>query len=375
MPKNNQIFTDEKNILIAAQDNCHSKENDPVKNIILMFPGQGSQYIGMGLDFLECNKDYYEYIYQASNIFGEDLLSILKNENDKGKLIDKTEYSQILIYTISGIFNDYIFNNCKLSSIKLFAATGHSLGDYSALYSCGAFDFKEGAKLVSYRGKLMASVSGSKQDNSIILRDNSIILQDKVIGNELKEMLMAAIIGSDIETISDVLDNYKGSVFIANYNDYSQIVISGYSEDVLKASEEIKNRGAKKVIPLKVSVASHCPLMQPVSEVLGKFIDNDLPVFKKLNMDFFSSTEVSKINSNQIRNTLVNQLTHPVKWVDTIENLLLPEIDTFIEIGPGKTLSGLIKRIAIKMGRGDLNILCTDTPADMDNLKQYLSSL
>ncbi|OQA21828.1 MAG: Polyketide biosynthesis protein BaeE [Actinobacteria bacterium ADurb.Bin346] len=368
MPKNNQIFTDEKNILIAAQDNCHSKENDPVKNIILMFPGQGSQYIGMGLDFLECNKDYYKYIHDASRIFGEDLLSILKNENGKGNLIDKTEYSQILIYTISSVFNDYIFNNCKLPSIKLFAATGHSLGDYSALYSCGAFDFEIGAELVSYRGKLMASVSGSRQDNSIIM-------QDKVIRNESKEMQMAAIIGSDIETISDVLDNYKGSVFIANYNDYSQIVISGYLKDVLKASEEIKNRGAKKVLPLKVSVASHCPLMQPVSEVLGKFIDNDLPVFKKLNMDFFSSTEVLKINSNQIRNTLVNQLTHPVKWVDTIENLLLPEIDTFIEIGPGKTLSGLVKRIAIKMGREDLNILCTDTPSDMDNLKQYLSSL
>jgi len=335
------------------------------KNMVLMFPGQGSQSAGMSLEFLEANNKYLDYLDTSSNIFGENLIDILKNQDEKGSLIDRTQYSQILIYTVSAILNDYLFNDCRLNPAKVNAVLGHSLGDYGALYSCGAFDFAKGAELVSFRGKLMAGVSGNFKDSS---QDGN--LHDLRQGQ--KEMMMAAVIGSDIGTISEVLSNYSSSVFVANYNDYSQIVISGYADDVLKAGEELKTRGAKRVLPLKVSIASHCPLMKKVSEELGIFIEKNISSFNELKMDFFSSTEVSKISSDMIKDVLVRQLTNPVKWVGSIEKALSEGANTFIEIGPGKVLSGLVRRIASKAGMEDLQIYSMDSSEEIGNLKKYL---
>jgi [acyl-carrier-protein] S-malonyltransferase len=335
------------------------------KNIILMFPGQGSQSAGMGLDFLEANNKYYNYLDTSSSIFGENLVDILKNQDEKGILIDRTQYSQILIYTVSAILNDYLFNDCKLKQNDVSEVLGHSLGDYSALYSCGAFDFKKGAELVSFRGKLMAGVSEKNKDSN---QDSN--LDD--LQPSPKEMMMAAVLGSDIGTISEVLSNYSSSVFIANYNDYSQIVISGYANDVLKAGEELKTRGAKRVLPLKVNIASHCPLMREVSEELGVFIEKNNSKFDELKMNFFSSTEVSKISSDMIRDVLVRQLTNPVKWVDSIEKALSEGANTFIEVGPGKVLSGLVKRIAVRTEREDVQIYSMDSMEEISNLKKYL---
>jgi [acyl-carrier-protein] S-malonyltransferase len=330
-----------------------------------MFPGQGSQSDGMCLDFLEANNKYFNYLDISSSIFGENLVDILKNHDEKGILIDRTQYSQILIYTISAMLNDYLFNDCKLDPSFVNTVLGHSLGDYSALYSCGAVDFKKGAELVSFRGKLMAGISGNFKDNN-----KAGSLDDFQPGQ--KEMMMAAVLGSDIGTISEVLSNYSRSVFIANYNDYSQIVISGYADDVKKAGEELKTRGAKRVLPLKVNIASHCPLMKNVSGELGIFIEKNISSFNELKIDFFSSTEVSKISSDMIRDVLVRQLTNPVKWVDSIEKALSDGANTFIEVGPGKVLSGLVKRIALKNGREDVQTYSMDSTEEIGNLKKYL---
>jgi [acyl-carrier-protein] S-malonyltransferase len=315
---------------------------------ILMFPGQGSQSISMGAEFLNENKEYSKYFEIAGNVFGEDILGIVSNKDGSGELLDQTQYSQIAIYSLSCALNDYLFKQKGFRQASVKTVVGHSLGDYSALYSCGAFNFRQGAELVSFRGKLMADFANGGK------------------------MMMAAVLGSDYETISGVLKDFSRNVFIANYNDYSQTVISGMAQDVLKAGEELKIRGAKRIVPLKVSIASHSPLMKEVSLSLENYICDRFPGFPDLGLNFFSATELNYIDKNQITKTLVNQLISPVRWVNAIEELLTEGITVFIEVGPGKVLSGLIKRVASKLGREDIMIFNMDSLNDINNLKTYL---
>lgn len=322
--------------------------------VVLMFPGQGSQYIGMGKEFLIKNSEFNKYFDISSDILGENLLSIINDSNNKGYLLNKTKYSQIAIYTLSCVLNDYLMKQNIIDKGRVKYTIGHSLGDYSALYSCGGYDFQEGAKLVVFRGKLMAGAASG--------------------GNTVsgKEMMMAAVIGSDINTILNVLKKYENSVFVANCNDYSQIVISGYKDKVLNASDEIKNLGAKKIIPLKVSIASHCPLMKEASIRLSEYFDKNLKNFSNLNFYFFSSTEVKKIDRGSIKETLIRQLVSPVRWVDSIEKIVDDdsnnEIKSFIEIGPQKVLSGLVRRILPRIGREDIAVFNTDTYEDIERI-------
>jgi [acyl-carrier-protein] S-malonyltransferase len=335
-----------------TEDNGLRKQNKGSKNkVVLMFPGQGSQSIGMGTEFLNENKKYAKYFEIAGDVFGENLLDIINNKDGRGELLDQTQYSQIAIYSLSCALSDYLFSQACFEKSSVKTVTGHSLGDYSALYGCGAFDFRQGAELVTYRGKLMADFAKSGQ------------------------MMMTAVIGSDFETIESVLKGFSQKVFIANYNDYSQIVISGMAEEVLKASEEIKSRGAKRVLPLKVSIASHCPLMKEVSVNLEKYISQKFQEFSDLNFKFFSSTELSFTAKNQIKETLVNQLVSPVRWVDAIGKVLTDDIAVCIEVGPGKVLSGLVKRIAAKLGREDIMIFNMDSLSEINSLKTYLKDM
>lgn len=384
-----------------TEDNDLRKQNNGITGkAILMFPGQGSQSIGMGAEFLNENKEYSKYFKMASDVFGEDLLDIINNKDGRGELLDQTQYSQITIYSLSCALNDYLFKQEDLEKSFVKTVVGHSLGDYSALYSCGAFNFRQGAELVSFRGKLMADFANGGQAAGQIIPDNPnniISVNDKSPESDLlpgitsyqgiktnlsvtensdnspKKMMMAAVIGSDFETIAGVLKGFSRNVFIANYNDYSQIVISGMAEDVLKAGEELKSRGAKRFIPLKVSIASHCPLMKEVSLSLENYISAKFQGFPDLGLKFFSSTELSYIDKNQIKEILVNQLISPVRWVNSIEEILADGITAFIEVGPGKVLSGLIKRIASKLGREDIMIFNMDSLNDINNLKSYLS--
>jgi [acyl-carrier-protein] S-malonyltransferase len=366
---------------------------------ILMFPGQGSQSIGMGTDFLNENKEYSEYFEMASDIFGEDILAVINNKNGSGELLDQTKYSQIAIYSLSCALNDYLFKQKGFDKSSVKTAVGHSLGDYSALYSCGAFNFRQGAELVSFRGKLMTDFADGRQSAGGIIPDglNKIISENdeqpeveyisgdapsRVLKTNLpvpeniedspKKMMMAAVLGLDFETIKSVLKDFSRNVFIANYNDYSQIVISGMAEDVLKAGEELKVRGAKRIVPLKVSIASHCPLMKEVSLSLKDHISGRFQGFTDLGLKFFSSTELSYIDKDQIKETLANQLISPVRWVNAVEELLTGDLTVFIEVGPGKVLSGLTKRIASKLGREDIMIFSMDNLNDINNLKSYL---
>ncbi|MCE5329283.1 ACP S-malonyltransferase [bacterium] len=319
--------------------------------IVLMYPGQGSQYTGMGLEYLDCLDDFRNYFSSASDVIEEDLLEIIFNKNNSGFKLENTLYSQISIYTMSAVINDYLFKNCFLKKNCVFALTGHSLGDYSALYASGCFNFADGLKLVKYRGQLMAEA------------------------NEKMDGMMAAVLGTDLSTLESSLIDFKKryieEVYIANYNDYSQIVISGTRSNVENAIEFLKEKGIRKIIPLKVKIASHTPLMREVAINLGNYI-RDMKIDNP-SINFYSPTSLNYPGREELSFVLENQLTSKINWVKTIEYLLNNEaVDIFIEIGPGKVLSGLVKRISEKNNK-DVLIFNTDKMSDINNFKDFLN--
>jgi len=329
--------------------------SDIIKNrnkFVLVFPGQGSQHELMGSDFLNANDKYLKYFEISSEIIGRDLLGIINNKDGSTTgLLDQTQFSQIAIYSLSCALNDYLIDSLNFSKDNIGTVIGHSLGDYGALYSSGVFNYRQGASIVAYRGKMMGSIGRELEERTG------------------KEMMMAAVLGAEISAVENVLKKYKDSVFLANYNDYLQVVISGVKEDIIKAGQYLKSAGAKRVIELKVNIASHCLLMREASMKLAEYFDANSIVFGKSEIDFFSSTEVAYIKENEVKGALVRQLINPVQWVKSIEKLLNSGFIRFIEVGPGKVLSGLIKRIASKLGYERVIILNTDTLYDLENLK------
>lgn len=310
------------------------------KKIVLMFPGQGSQYINMGCKFLDIHCSYKRYFEISSKIAGTDLFGIIKGSGESD-LLNDTRFSQILIYTLSCALNDYILDNFLVDRERVNTIIGHSLGEYSALYSSGAYDFEKGAELVVHRGTIMSEAN--KKDKG----------------------MMAAILGTDVSLIEEVLDGFKDRVFIANYNDYQQVVISGYENSVKEAIEILKQKGVKKIVPLKVGTASHCPLMKDISGSIGKFIDSNIK-FRDMEIPLFSTTVLDYVDRKNIKRMLTGQLINPVRWVEAIEHMFKKGAEIFIEIGPGKVLSGLVRRIARENQR-EVAVLCSDKMEDIEN--------
>jgi [acyl-carrier-protein] S-malonyltransferase len=320
------------------------------RKIVLMFPGQGSQYAGMGMDYLELLNKSNNYFEAASKSLQEDLIKIISGDNGNNARLENTFYSQVSIFTLSAAISDYLFKKKYLDKACIFAVTGHSLGDYSALYTCRFFDFKEGLEIVKCRGKLMSE------------------------SNEKMDGMMAAVLGANYQTLKNLLLDYKNKfkeeVYLANYNDYSQIVISGRRKNMEKAIEFLKENGLRKVIPLKVKIASHTPLMKDVSEKLGKYFYNI--VLNDPQINFYSSTSLIYPKKEEIKFVMEQQLVIPINWVNSIEYFLSHEVNTFIEIGPGRVLSGLVKRIADKNSKNVL-IFNTDKLSDLNNLIESLN--
>ena len=320
------------------------------RKIVLMFPGQGSQYAGMGMDYLDLLNKSNNYFETASESLQEDLIKIISGDNGSNEKLENTFYAQLSIFTLSAAISEYLFKKEYLDKASIFAVTGHSLGDYSALYACGFFDFKEGFEIVKCRGKLMSEA------------------------NEKMDGMMAAVLGTEYRTLESLLLDYKNKfneeVYLANYNDYSQIVISGRRSNMGKAIEFLKENGVRKVIPLKVKIASHTPLMQDVSEKLGKHFTNI--VLNDPQINFYSSTSLIYAKKEEIKSVMQEQLVIPINWVGSIEYFLNHEVNTFIEIGPGRVLSGLVKRIADKNSKNAL-IFNTDKLPDLNNLIENLN--
>lgn len=287
-----------------------------VRKIAFIFPGQGSQYPGMGKELFENYDEAKKVFDEADKRLGYSM-SLLCFTGSKESL-DLTENTQPAILTVSIAALEVL----KRQGITPSIVAGHSLGEYSAVVAAGGISFSDAVLLVKNRGKFMqeAYPEGSA--------------------------MMAAIIGLDKEALNSVCKEAEkeGIVSTANINSPIQIVIAGEKKAVQKAMELAKQKGAKKIVPLSVSVPSHCKLMEPV----GKRLEPELNKIdiKNLGIPLINNADAKAItDSAELKDSLVRQLSYPLLWVDSVMRMIEMGVDTFIEVGPGMVLSGLVKRI------------------------------
>jgi len=302
--------------------------------IAFVFPGQGSQYVGMGKDIIKFSKDLFDL---AGNILGLDLERLCIEGPDTE--LNKTENTQPAILTVSYALLRKVFE----LGIKPDYVSGHSLGEYTAALCAEVFSFSDAIKITRKRGKLMQEALPEGKG------------------------AMTAILGLDEEKVKEICKSVSnGYVELANINCPGQIVISGEASAVREASELAKQKGAKKVIQLQVSIPSHCMLMKSASEKFEEFLKD----FKLQDAKFsiISNSDASeKRTATEIINSLVKQLYTPVRWQECVKYMISKGVDTFIEIGPGKVLSGLIKRID-----SSVKILNVSNIDDLENLREDL---
>lgn len=303
--------------------------------IAFMFPGQGAQYVGMGQDFYQNNEKCREIYKKASGAVGLDMEALCFEENTD---INITEYTQIAMLTTEIAMLQAVLD----LGIKPDMTGGLSLGEYSALVASGVMDFEECAKVVRKRG---------------------IYMQDEVPAGQGG---MAAVIALDAEKIAEVCDQTDGIVGIANYNCPGQIAISGEKEAVEKACEALKEAGAKRCIPLNVSGPFHSPMLAGAGEKLAKELeqvaihDIEIPYVTNVTGGFVS-------DKSEVKGLLSAQVSSSVKWIQCVEAMLHDGADTFIEIGPGKTLSSFVKKI-----NKEVTIVNVDKYEDLNKIKDAL---
>ncbi|MBE7705671.1 MAG: ACP S-malonyltransferase [Cyanobacteria bacterium SIG30] len=278
-----------------------------------IFPGQGAQKAGMGLDFYE-NFEVSKNVFEVANkVLNKNVSKICFEGTDEELKQTVNTQSAILAVEIA------ILEAFKSkTSIRPSFVAGHSLGEYAALYESGAIDLENIFKAIQKRAELMHSAT--------------------LIGEKGS---MAAVLGLDKEIIKE---NLIDGVSIANYNEPAQTVITGKEDIILKMVDILKAKGARKVIPLAVSGAFHSPLMQSASDNFKNFIDeiivNDAKIPVVTNVDAMCTTD-----KDELKEKMPKQISNSVFWVQTIERMLNEGVDTFIEIGPGKVLSGLNKKM------------------------------
>lgn len=281
-----------------------------------LFPGQGSQYVGMGLDLKENSEKAKEYFDISNEIMNCDIQSITFNGPEE--LLKKTEYTQPAIYIVSVITGYLLIDK----GLKPTALAGHSLGEYSALAIGGAFDFTTGLKLVKSRSENMANAGMEKSGT------------------------MAALVGLDDETVINLCKSYEGNgvVVPANFNSPGQVVISGNNNAVEWVIKSSRDAGARMAVELNVSGAFHSPLMSPARENLAEMI-NSLEISDTVYPVFTNVDAKPVTKAIDIKSSLIQQLENPVLWAKSILEMKNKGINHFIEVGPGKVLQGLNKRI------------------------------
>jgi len=303
----------------------------------VLFPGQGSQSVGMAKKLYD-NFDYVKSLFDQADEILKIKISKMILEGPK-ELLDQTENTQPAIFLVSYSIFNFIKkeSNFDLNKAKCFA--GHSLGEYSALACANAITFEQTLKLLKARGKSMQSAIPKGQGG------------------------MVAVLGEKIENINEIinLNKNKFQCFIANDNSVGQAVVSGNISDLDKFSEILKSKNIKN-IKLSVSAPFHCELMSPATEIMKSEIIRT--EFKIPQNDIISNVTAKQTNNpKEIKNLLIEQIEKPVRWRESVINMINSNVDKFIEIGPGKVLSGLVKRIDRNMKLIQINEI-----KDIENL-------
>ena len=278
-----------------------------------LFPGQGAQFPGMGKDIYEASQEAKTLFHQANEILGFNITDIMFGED--AEALKQTQVTQPAIF-----LHSVILSSVMGKSFNPDCVAGHSLGEFSALVAAKALSFENGLKLVHQRALAMQDAC------------------DEVPGT------MAAVLGLEDHIIEEVCASISGIVVAANYNCPGQLVISGEKEAIALACEAMKEAGAKRALPLPVGGAFHSPLMEPAKTKLAAAIENTsiqnpiCPVYQ--NVVAIGITDAATIKTN-----LIAQLTAPVRWTQSVQQMLNDGASSFVEVGPGKVLQGLVKKI------------------------------
>ena len=281
-----------------------------------IFPGQASQKIGMGKDLFDNTKIGKKYYEIANDLLDTDIQSV--SFNGPEELLKKTKHTQPAIFIVSTIIGQIMIEN----GYSADGVAGHSLGEYSALVAAGAFDFVSGLELVKLRSESMHNAG------------------------KINPGTMAAIIGMSTKEVENLCNRNSSDhlVVAANYNTENQIVVSGHIEAIESLINNAKEYGARMAVPLNVSGAFHSPLMIPAREELADKLDS-IEILD-INIPLYSNVDAKPITKGKdIKNSLIRQLESPVLWYNSIHQMINDSYTAFIEIGPGKVLQGLNRKI------------------------------
>ena len=285
--------------------------------VAYVFPGQGAQFVGMGKDLFDKSSHAKELFHKANNILKFKITDLMFDGQEED--LKRTDVTQPAIFLHSVILAKTMGENFRPDMVA-----GHSLGEFSALVANNTLSFEEGLKLVFKRARAMQKAC------------------------ETEPSTMAAIIGLDDEKVESICESINDIVVPANYNSPGQLVISGSVSGVEAAIEKVKEAGAKRAILLKVGGAFHSPLMEPARVELAEAINTTrfnkgiCPIYQNVTGQSVTDPEIIKTN-------LIAQLTAPVRWTQIMQNMIANDLDKVVEVGPGKVLQGLFKKIDRKL--------------------------
>ena len=278
-----------------------------------VFPGQGSQFVGMGKELYESNEKAKALFERANEVIGFRITDKMFEGDAEG--LKQTEVTQPAIFIHSVILAQVMDQDFDAKAVA-----GHSLGEFSALVAAGVLSFEDGLVLVAKRASAMQRACG------------------------LERGTMAAVLGLEDQIVETICSSIEGTVVPANYNCPGQLVISGSYDAVERACEALKEAGARRALILPVSGAFHSPLMEPAREELAQAIEHTsfanprIPIYQNV-----SATAVT--DTSTLKKNLIAQLTAPVKWTQSVQHMFSDQLHNFVECGPGNVLHGLIKKI------------------------------